>query len=109
MTAINPNSLTARGVGLAAQVKALFAALHKSLRFGGAASDVNRITISSAATTVAPSVAATGDDSNIDLALTPKGTGNVKFGTYTGSAGTITGYITIKDAAGTTRKIAVTT
>jgi hypothetical protein len=39
--------------------------------------------------------------------LTPKGTGNVRFGTFTVNADTaITGYITIKDAGGTTRKLA---
>jgi hypothetical protein len=44
---------------------------------------------------------------NYDLQLTPGGSGNVRFGTYVGSAQTITGYITIKDANGTHRKLAV--
>ena len=44
---------------------------------------------------------------NYDLQLTPGGTGNVRFGTYVGSAQTITGYITIKDQNGTHRKLAV--
>jgi hypothetical protein len=49
-----------------------------------------------------------GSDTNIDLALTPKGTGNVRFGTYTASmALTIQGYVEIKDAGGTIRKLAV--
>jgi hypothetical protein len=49
-----------------------------------------------------------GTDTNIDLALTPKGTGNVRFGTYTASmALTIQGYIEIKDSGGTVRKLAV--
>lgn len=53
-------------------------------------------------------VLAAGSDTNIDLALTPKGTGNVKFGTFTTNADTaITGYITIKDSAGNVRKLAV--
>ena len=35
--------------------------------------------------------------------------GAVSFGTYTATPGTITGYITIKDSGGTSRKLAVTT
>jgi hypothetical protein len=37
-----------------------------------------------------------------------KGTGNVRFGTHSAiAAETVTGYITIKDSAGNTRKLAV--
>jgi hypothetical protein len=58
----------------------------------------------------APSFSVAGTDTNIDLALTPKGTGNVRFGTHTGVSDTaISGYITIKDSGGTTRKLAVIT
>ena len=46
-------------------------------------------------------------DDNNDLYLAPHGTGKVKFGTYVGSALSITGYITIKDAGGTSRNLAV--
>jgi hypothetical protein len=60
------------------------------------------------ATTGFPIVSAQGSDTNIDLALTPKGTGNVRFGTLTANADApITGYILIKDSGGTTRKLAV--
>ena len=46
--------------------------------------------------------------SNLDVVITPKGTGAVKFGTHSAiAAETVTGYITIKDAGGTTRKLAV--
>jgi hypothetical protein len=56
----------------------------------------------------APAFGVAGSDTNIDLTLTPKGTGNVRFGTFTSNADTpITGYITIKDSSGTTRKLAV--
>lgn len=49
-----------------------------------------------------------GSDTNIDLALTPKGTGNVRFGTYTADMTLVVqGYITIKDSGGTVRKLAV--
>lgn len=40
-------------------------------------SAVNEITVANAATGSGPSIAATGGDSNIDLTLTPKGTGSV--------------------------------
>ena len=56
-----------------------------------------------------PSLAVLGSDTNIDLALTPKGTGVVQFGTYTAGVLAPTGYITIKDSGGTTRKLAVIT
>jgi len=56
----------------------------------------------------APAMAVAGADTNIDLELTPKGTGNVRFGTHSAiAAETVTGYITIKDSAGNTRKLAV--
>jgi hypothetical protein len=52
--------------------------------------------------------AASGSDTNIDLALSPKGTGVVQFGALTVNADApVTGYITIRDAGGTLRKLAV--
>jgi hypothetical protein len=58
-------------------------------------------------TSVSPELRAGGTGADIDLLLTPKGTGNLKFGTHTGSAdAAVNGYITIKDAAGNTRKLA---
>lgn len=54
-------------------------------------------------------IQAQGSDTNIDLELEPKGTGNVRFGTHTGGGDTTSnGYITIKDSAGNTRKIMTT-
>jgi hypothetical protein len=50
-----------------------------------------------------------GTDTNIDLSLTPKGTGLVRFGTYVAGALTATGYINIKAADGTTYKVLVST
>jgi hypothetical protein len=51
---------------------------------------------------------AEGTDTNIDMELRPKGTGVLRFGTLTANAdAAITGYVTIKDAAGNTRKLAV--
>jgi hypothetical protein len=72
------------------------------------ASSVNYINVTGGATGVAPVVSALGNDTNIDLTLTPKGTGNVRFGTFTANmALVVQGYIEIKDSGGTVRKLAV--
>lgn len=71
---------------------------------------VNRLEVTGGASGVAPVLSVTGTDTNIDLTLTPKGTGNVRFGTHTSLASTtfsIGGYIEIKDSSGTLRKLAV--
>jgi hypothetical protein len=47
------------------------------IKFTEDGSAVNEITVANAATTAAPAVSATGDDTNIDLNLTPKGIGRV--------------------------------
>jgi hypothetical protein len=73
----------------------------------GATSSVNRLEITPTVTGSAPILSAGGSDTNIDLALTPKGTGNVRFGTYTGTILTPTGFITIKDSGGTSRRLLV--
>jgi hypothetical protein len=52
-------------------------------------------------------VAATGSDTNIDIFIAPQGTGVMRVGTFTSNADApVTGYITIKDAAGNLRKLA---
>lgn len=72
------------------------------------ASGVNYVSVASGTTGNAGIVTVLGDDLNIDLQLSAKGTGVLKFGTRTAiGAETITGYITIKDEGGTTRKLAV--
>jgi hypothetical protein len=72
------------------------------------ASAVNYVSVTGSATGNAVTIAAAGSDTNIDMAITPKGSGNVRFGTHSAvGAETITGYITIKDSAGNTRKLAV--
>jgi len=78
-------------------------------------SAVNEFTIANAATGNDPTLSATGDDSNIDIAIVPKGTGETVFGTGSAAAtittsgtqdlvldtnsGTNSGTITITDAA----------
>jgi hypothetical protein len=47
------------------------------VKFAETASAVNEITVTNAATTAAPEISATGDDTDIDLKLTPKGTGKL--------------------------------
>ena len=62
------------------------------VKFAETASAVNEITVTNSASGNAPEIAATGDDTNIDLKLTPKGTGKlnldgIKFPNADGSAG----------------------
>ena len=77
----------------------------------GASSSGNLIQVQGAAAGSSPSISAisgtSGTDTNIDLTLTPKGTGRVQFGTYTATVSSITGYIEIKDSGGTVRRLAV--
>jgi hypothetical protein len=68
---------------------------------------VNHPRAEPSSTGVATGFTAQGSDTNIDLALTPKGTGNVRFGTYTGTVLTPTGYVEIKDSSGTVRRLLV--
>jgi len=71
------------------------------------ASAANYLGISNNSTTNPPNIVAFGSDTNIDIQLTPKGTGDVRFGTFTSNAdAAVNGYVTIKDAAGNVRKLA---
>jgi hypothetical protein len=76
----------------------------KIVRNGSA---INFLQVTGSDTGVAPVLSAQGTDTNIDLSLTPKGTGNVRFGTYTGTILTPTGYVEIKDSGGTVRRLLV--
>ena len=79
----------------------------RQFRFLHTASAVNYLQATGAAIGVAPVLSSQGSDTNIDLTLTPKGTGNVRFGTYTGTILTPTGYVEIKDSGGTVRRLLV--
>ena len=88
---------------------------NQQIVFQTTSSAVNQFDITNAATGNAPSISATGDDSNIDIALIPKGTGETKVGTGSADAtitssgahnlildtnsGTNSGVITIVDGA----------
>ena len=74
---------------------------------GNTASTVNYLRVDGGATGNAATMSSVGADTNIDLALTPKGTGVLRFGTYTAGILAQAGYITIKDAAGNTRNLLV--
>lgn len=71
------------------------------------ASAVNNIRVTGGATGTAPTISAQGSDANIDLNLFTKGTGVLRFGTYTAGILAQTGYITITDAGGTSRRLLV--
>ena len=71
------------------------------------ASAVNYLNLIGAVTTGAPELSVQGSDTNINLKLTPKGTGVLQFGTYTAGVLSPTGYITITDAGGTSRRLLV--
>jgi len=88
---------------------------NEQIIFQTTSSAVNQFDITNAATGNAPSISATGGDSNIDIALIPKGTGETKIGTGAATAsltssgaydlkldtnsGTNSSYINIVDAA----------
>jgi len=68
----------------------------------------NYVSIAPKVAGTSPVISVLGTDTDIDLTLTPKGAGNVRFGTYTASALlAVAGYITIKDSGGTTRRLLV--
>jgi hypothetical protein len=71
------------------------------------ATAVNFFQVAGAQTGVSPALNAIGTDTNIDLILNPKGTGVLRFGTYTAGIVAQTGYITITDAGGTSRRLLV--
>jgi hypothetical protein len=67
----------------------------------------NFLQASANASGFAPALTVDGTDTNIDIAITPKGTGRIRIGTYTAGVTAITGSIEIRDAGGTLRKLAV--
>lgn len=99
-------NVQAKGTGAVA-LQASNGALANVLVASSQLNAVNYVEIIAAATGGAASISAQGEV-NVDLALSGKGTGNVRFGTHSAvAAETVTGYITIKDAGGVSRKLAV--
>jgi hypothetical protein len=69
---------------------------------------VNYLYVNGAVSGGNPVLGAIGAGTDIDIILTPKGAGTVRFGTRTACSDTaINGYLTIKDSGGTTRKLAI--
>lgn len=90
----------------AATLRVFYGGVNESFRVQGVSNSVNFLTARGNVTTSAPILESTGSDTNIDLILRGKGTGAVRFGSFTSSADApINGYITIKDEAGNVRKI----
>lgn len=72
-----------------------------------AASAANYIQLGGSAAGGPITISALGSDTNIDLSLAPKGTGVVRFGSWTSNAdAAVNGYITVRDSSGNTRKLA---
>lgn len=68
---------------------------------------VNHLEVNNSATGNPAQLLAAGDDANIGIQLLPKGSGFVWLGPFTASADTpTTGYLTVRDSAGTLRKLA---
>jgi hypothetical protein len=79
-------------------------------RVAPTASSVNYVQVTGSTTTAGLGVATisgAGTATNVDVALTPQAAGRVRFGTYTGTVLTPTGYIDIKDSGGTARRLLV--
>lgn len=79
--AINLGQATSTGVKLVADQPILDSSDNELVKFSKAATAVNEVTIGNAATGNGPTFSATGGDTNIDLNLTPKGTGAVNLPT----------------------------
>ena len=79
----------------------------KILTLSTVGSAVNYLNITPSIAGSAPKITSIGTDTNINLTLTPKGTGRVQFGTYTGTILTPTGYVEIVDSGGTVRRLLV--
>lgn len=77
-------------------------------QFGSPVSAVNFFNIFGNTAGASPAISVVGSDTNIDLTLSTKGTGRLRFGALTASGDVpVTGYIEIKDAGGTVRRLAV--
>lgn len=72
-----------------------------------ASAPTDYLTIAGSASLGNANIGAAGASTNIDILLSPKGSGVLRFGTWTSNADApINGYVTIKDSGGTTRKLA---
>jgi hypothetical protein len=80
----------------------------EQFRVSHTASAVNYVQVTGATTaSKVVAISAQGSDTDVTLSLSPKGAGTIRFGTYTGTILTPTGYITITDSGGTSRRLLV--
>jgi hypothetical protein len=79
----------------------------RQFQINNTTSAVNYPIVTGAAAGGTPVLSVDGSDTDIDIRFTPKGAGFVRFGTYTAGALSIAGYIEIRDAGGTIRRLAV--
>jgi hypothetical protein len=71
-------------------------------------SAVNYVQVTGATTaSKVVAISAQGSDTDVTLSLSPKGAGTIRFGTHTAGVLTPTGYITITDSGGTSRRLLV--
>jgi hypothetical protein len=71
-------------------------------------SAVNYVQVTGATTaSKVVAISAQGSDTDVTLSLAPKGAGTIRFGTHTAGVLTPTGYITITDSGGTSRRLLV--
>jgi hypothetical protein len=98
--------ISAKGTG---SIRFFTAALAtEQFRVSHTASAVNYVQVTGATTaSKVVAISAQGSDTDVTLSLSPKGAGTIRFGTYTGTILTPTGYITITDSGGTTRRLLV--
>jgi len=81
---------------------------NQQLNIAHTASAVNYIQVTGATTaSKVVAISAQGSDTDVTLSLSPKGAGTIRFGTHTGTILTPTGYITITDSGGTSRRLLV--
>jgi hypothetical protein len=90
-----------------AQIQFLGPASVDAFYITAVASAVNFPSVRSAIAGAPVRLEANGTDANIDIWINPKGTGVLRVGTWTSNAdAAVNGYVTIKDSAGSTRKLA---
>lgn len=76
-------------------------------KFFGDFATPNYFSFTCSSVTRYPTLAPDGSDTDIDILIKGKGAGLLRVGTYTNTGISNTGYITIKDAGGTTRRLMV--
>jgi hypothetical protein len=82
--------------------------LTEQMRVSNTTSAVNYVQVTGATTaSKVVAISAQGSDTDVTLSLSPKGAGTIRFGTHTGTILTPTGYITITDSGGTSRRLLV--